>query len=85
VLVAKGYSVELHAIGTYVQKVTMQPDHKGSVTFLVDFEADEGPDTYRCRLTHSNTLACFSGPFAGMELKKMAVKREQICDACEER
>lgn len=85
VLVADGYSAELHVIGTYVQKVTMQKDHKGSVTFPVDYEADEGPDTYRCRLTHRNTLACVSGPFAGVEFKKMAVRPEQICDSCEER
>lgn len=84
VLVANGYSVELHAIGTYVQKVTMQPDHKGSLTFPVDFEADEGPDTYGCRLTRRNTLACLSGTFGGVEFKKMAVKPKQIYDASEE-
>jgi hypothetical protein len=44
VLVANGYSVELHAIGmTYPQKITTEPDHKGSIILPVDFAADEGP------------------------------------------
>jgi hypothetical protein len=79
VLVANGYSVELHAIGmTYPQKVAMGPDHKQSVGFPVDFAADEGPDTYRCRLTKRGTLACFVGAYSGVEFKKMAVQRGQI-------
>lgn len=74
VLVAKGYSAELRAIGTSVQKVVMKPDHKGSVEFPVDFEADEGPETYRCRLTKRGTLTCLSGAFTGMEFKKINVE-----------
>jgi len=86
VLVANGYSVELHAIGmTYAQKITMEPDHKGSVIFPVDFAADEGPDTYRCRLAERDTLACLSGPFSGMEFKRMTIKPEQIYDVPVER
>jgi len=86
VLVANGYSVELHAIGmTYPQKITMEPDHNGSVTFPVDFAADEGPDTYRCRLTQRDTLACLSGPFSGMEFKRMTIKPEEIYDVPVER
>ena len=86
VLAASGYSVELHAIGmTYPQKITMQPDHKGSVVFPVDFAADEGPDTYRCRLTQRDTLACLSGSFSGVEFKKMTIKPEQIYHVPQER
>jgi hypothetical protein len=72
VLIADGYAVALHAIGTYPQKAVMRPDHKGSVEFSVDFGADEGPETYRCRLTKRGTLACV-GPDTGEEFKKMKV------------
>jgi hypothetical protein len=81
VLVADGYSAEIHAIGAGVQKVTMQPDHKGNVTFPFDEGADEGPDKYTCRLTRRKTLACLAGlypPYSGIELKKMTVRPEQI-------
>jgi hypothetical protein len=79
VLVAKGYSVELKGFGmTYPQKVTMEPDHKGSIEFQVDFAADEGPDTYRCRLTERDTLACLIDQRRAVEFKKMTVKPEQI-------
>jgi len=73
VLVADGYSVAIHAIGTYPQKVVMIPDHKGSVEFPVDFGADEGPETYHCRLTKRGTLACVD-PDTGEEFKKMKVE-----------
>lgn len=77
-LLANGYSAELHAVGTYVQKVTMQTDHKGSVEFPVDFGADEGPETYRCRLSKRGTLTCLDGAYSGVEFKKMAVEKGQI-------
>jgi len=79
VLVAVGYSVELHAIGmTYPQKVMMRPDHKGSVEFPVDFGADEGPETYRCRLTTRGTLACLVDAYRGSEFKRMKVDAGQL-------
>lgn len=78
VLVANGYSVELHAIGTDLQKVTMTPDHKGSVEFTLDLEADGAHETYRCRLTKRSTLACLDGAFSGAEFKKMNVEPRQI-------
>lgn len=83
VLVANGYSVELHAIGMYCpQKVRMVPDREGSVEFPeVSFGGDEAPDTYHCRLTKRGTLACMSGTFIGVEFKKMAVEKEQIYEA----
>jgi hypothetical protein len=75
VLVADGYSAKLHAMGTYAQKVRMQPDGKGAVEFPVDFEADEGPQTYRCRLTRRGTLACLIGAYDGAEFKRMNVDK----------
>lgn len=83
VMVANGYSAELHPIGTYLQKVTMRPDHKGSVEFPVDFEADEGPDTYRGRLTKRGTLACLDGALSGVEFKKMRVEKGRIYEGAE--
>jgi hypothetical protein len=84
VLVANGDSVELHAIGmTYPQKVTMEPDRKGSITFPVDFAADEGPETYRCRMTTRDTLACLVDAYSGAEFKKMTVELDKIYDVTE--
>ena len=84
VLVADGYTVELHAVGAYIEKVKMQPDGKGAVTFPVDFAADEGPDTYRCRLTKRGTLACLIREHDGAEFKKMKVAKSQIYEASED-
>jgi hypothetical protein len=84
VFVADGYSAELHAIGTYAQKVTMRPDGKGAIEFDVDFEADEGPETYRCRLTKRGTLACLIGAYDGAEFKRMKVDKGQIDEAGED-
>jgi hypothetical protein len=83
VLVANGYSVELHAIGMYCpQEVKMVLDREGSVEFPeASFGGDEAPDTYRCRLTKRGTLACMIGKFTGVEFKKMAVEKEQIYEA----
>ena len=84
VLIASGYSLELHAVGmTYPQTVRMKPDSEGSVEFPVDFSGDEGPDTYRCRLTRGGTLACLIGAFTGVEFKKMAVEEGQIYEVNE--
>ena len=48
----------------------MKPDHKGGEEFPVDFEADEGPETYHRRLTKRGTLA-WVDPYMGSEFKKM--------------
>jgi hypothetical protein len=84
VFVADGYSAELHAMGTYAQKVTMRPDGKGAIEFDVDFEADEGPQTYRCRLTKRGTLVCLIGAYDGAEFKRMKVDKGQIYEAGED-
>lgn len=83
VLVAHGYSVELHVIDMYgSQTVAMEPDHKGSVEFPEVYFGGEGPVTnYRCRLTQRGTLACLWGRFAGTEFRKMVVEKTQIYEA----
>jgi hypothetical protein len=79
VMVANQYSVELDAIGiTYPQTMMMQPDHKGSVQFPVDFSGDNNP-VYRCRLTQRQTLACLVAVYGeGVEFKKIPVEEDQI-------
>lgn len=79
VLVADRYSTELDAIGmTYPQTVVMEPDHRGSVRFPVDFDGDNLP-VYRCRLTERRTLACLVAVYGqGVEFKKLPVEEDQI-------
>ena len=79
VLIADSYSVELDAIGmTNPQTVKMEPDHRGSVQFPVDFAGDSLP-VYRCRLTQRRTLACLVAAYAqGVEFKKLPVEEDQI-------
>ena len=86
VLVANGYSVELHAIGmTNSQRVTAVPDHGGSVEFPeVDFGGEGDGATYRCRFTRRGTLACLLGTYGGVEFKKMVVEREQVYEVTAE-
>jgi hypothetical protein len=52
------YVMELHAIGYSVQRVRMEPDHKGNLKFFVDLDADSAEQVYTCRLTQRGTLAC---------------------------
>jgi hypothetical protein len=77
VLVANDHYGELHSLGA-VQKVAMEPDHKGSVEFPFDEGADEGPETFRCRLTKRDTLACLDSPFSGIEFKRMKLGKGQL-------
>jgi len=85
VLIANGYSVELHAVGmTHPQSTNFQSDKKESVTFLVDFSNDNESDKYRCRLTQRNTLACLSGQHSGLEFKKMIVVPSQVYNVPQE-
>ena len=80
VLVATGYSVELHAVGMIApQTARMKPDSEGGVEFReVGFGGEGTLDNYHCRLTKRGTLACLLGKFTGAELKKMLVERSQI-------
>jgi hypothetical protein len=50
------------------------------VAFPVDFTADEGPETYRCRLTIRGTLLCLSNTDNGREFRKMTVDPTLIYD-----
>jgi TonB family protein len=78
VILAKEYSVEMHAIGAHDQTRTMEPDHAGSVIFPVDLGGDARP-VYRCRVTTRNTLACLIDVYRqGVEFKKMSVNADDI-------
>ena len=78
VMLARGDSVEMHAIGATDQTRTLEPDHAGSVTFPVDFGGDAGP-VYRCRVTTRSTLACLIDVYRqGVEFKKMFVNADEI-------
>ena len=77
-MIANGYSLELHIIGTHVQKPSATPDDKGSLAFPVDFEGDALP-TYRCRIIGPDTLACLVSVYEqGAEFKKKAVSQDEI-------
>ena len=78
VMLADGYSLELHAVGTFDQKRTMQRNSTGSVSFSFDFGGDSLP-VYRCRLTVRNTLACLIDVYRqGVEFRKMSVRPDEM-------
>jgi TonB family protein len=78
VMLVRGDSVEMHAIGATDQTRTLEPDHAGSVAFPVDFGGDAGP-VYRCRVTTRNTLACLIDVYRqGVELKQMSVNADEV-------
>jgi hypothetical protein len=78
VMLARGDSIEMHAIGATDQTRTLEPDQAGSVTFPVDFGGDAGP-VYRCRVTTPDTLACLIDVYRqGVEFKKMSVNADEI-------
>jgi hypothetical protein len=78
VILATGYSVEMHAIGAHDQTRRMEPDHAGSVIFPVDFGGDASP-VYRCRVTTRDTLACLIDVYRqGVEFKKMSFNADDI-------
>src|SRR5205085_2463662 len=49
VILANGYLLEMHFIGTVVQTPTMRPDGTSSISFPFDFGGDANP-VFRCRL-----------------------------------
>jgi len=71
------YVMELHAIGYEVQRVRMEPNHKGSVEFSVDLNADGAEDVFTCRLTQRGTLACVDAHH-GEEFKRMKAADSQL-------
>jgi hypothetical protein len=75
VLVAKGYSISVHNVGTVVQGPTVDIS-AGTLTFPFDFGGDSHP-VFRCRLTKRNTLACLIDVYQqGIEFKRMTVKAD---------
>jgi len=83
ILVAKGYSMELHAVGMAGRQTErMQPGNEGTVEFReVDFGGEGTLENYHCRLTRRGTLACMIGTSQGVEFKKMAADKSQIFEA----
>lgn len=83
VLVAGGYSLELHAVGMAGRQTgRMKPDNEGGVEFReVDFGGEGTLEDYHCRLTRRGTLACLIGTSQGVEFKKMVVEESQIFEA----
>jgi hypothetical protein len=71
------YVIELHAIGYEVQRLRMEPNHKGSVAFSVDLLADGAQDVFTCRLTNRGTLACVDTD-RGVEFKRLRVADTQL-------
>jgi hypothetical protein len=76
------YVIELHAIGYEIQRVRMEPNHKGSVEFSVDLNADGAEDVFTCRLTRRGTLACVDAHH-GEEFKRMKVSDSQLFNGSE--
>jgi hypothetical protein len=78
VMLAKGYSLEMHVIGTLDQSPTMTREANHSVTFRFDFGGDASP-VFRCRMTARKTLACLIDVYRqGAEFKRMPVQQNQI-------
>jgi len=81
VMLAKGYSLEMHVIGTLDQSPTMKRDGNGGVSFPFDFGGDASP-VFNCQLTARHTLACVIDVYRqGVEFKRMAVQQSEIYSA----
>jgi len=85
--------MELHAIEYEIQRVRMEPNHRGSMEFYVDLLADGAEEVYTCRLTQRRTLACVNvmrgwgsrrkDPTSGEEFKRMKVADSQLFNGLE--
>ena len=85
--------MELHAIGYEIQRLRMEPNHKGSMEFSVDLLADGAEEVYTCRLTQRGTLACVDvmtgwgikrkDPTSGEEFKRMKIADSQLFNGLE--
>jgi hypothetical protein len=72
------YVMELHAVGSRVFRVRLEPNQKGSSEYSIgDDEDGDVMDVYTCRLTQRATLACLIGD-RGEEFKKMKVEDSQV-------
>jgi hypothetical protein len=87
------YVMELHAIGYEIQRLRMEPNHKGSAEFSIDLLADGAEAVFTCRLTQRGTLACLDvmtgwgikrkDPTSGEEFKRMKVADSQLFNGLE--
>jgi hypothetical protein len=78
VILANGYSLETHLIGTGVQTPTMKPDRTNSLSFPFDFGGDANP-VFRCRLTTRKTVACLIDVYRqGIEFKKASARPDEM-------
>jgi hypothetical protein len=78
VILANGYSLETHFIGTGVQTPTMKPDRTSSLSFPFNFGGDANP-VFRCRLTTRKTIACLIDVYRqGIEFKKASVRPDEM-------
>lgn len=87
------YVIELHAIGYEIQRLRMEPNHKGSAEFSIDLLADGAEAVFTCRLTQRGTLACLDvmtgwgikrkDPTSGEEFKRMKVADSQLFNGLE--
>ena len=78
VMIAKGYSIEFDSIGGEPEMTSLKPDHKGNLTFSVEFGGESSP-VFRCRLTVSRSLVCSGSTYyQGAEFKKVPINEDQI-------
>lgn len=78
VMIAEGYSVEPHFVGSDTDKRLMKRDPTRSLSFPVDFGGDANP-VFRCRLTWRRTLLCLTDVYLeGNEFKQMVVPRNRL-------
>jgi hypothetical protein len=77
-MLANGYTVQMHVIGTHDQSPILTRNGAGSVTFPFDSGGDANP-VYRCRVTTRRTLACLIDVYRqGVEFKGMSVNADEI-------
>ena len=78
VMVANGYSLEMHVVGVGEQKATMRRNSTRSLSFPFSFGGDAAP-VLRCRLTKRNTLACLIDVYRqAVEFKRISVQPDEI-------
>ncbi len=78
VIFARGYSLDVNALGTYRQKPAVELGPEGDLTFSIDWLGDTNP-VFRCRLSRSGSLVCLGDAYYnGVELKKMPVRCEPL-------
>ena len=78
VMIANGYSIEMHVIGAGVQRPAVKLDSTNSLSFPFDFGGDADP-VFRCRLTSRKTLACLIDVYRqGIEFKRIPAKPDEM-------